>query len=243
MLNFKVILVGDADTGKTKYVDKLVACDTNKDYIPTEGCQIKTLRYRSSDEKTIQIHIWDCAGDEKYEGLGDGYYINANAAIVMFDHENKLSFDGVKKWIKNVRRVVSDVPIVICGNHAAYKRTISKRQIRKFESAYNVKYLDIQPSNLHNPLYYIMKNLLMDASLKFFQETCLDSMSFEKESRDICDIDQDVGNNQDLLDGKDNDKQDSEDKINDEDNFIDLKQAPEPEKTNSIWGWLTSFIR
>jgi GTP-binding nuclear protein Ran len=31
------------------------------------------------------LEVWDTAGQEKLAGLRDGYYIESNAAIVMFD--------------------------------------------------------------------------------------------------------------------------------------------------------------
>jgi GTP-binding nuclear protein Ran len=70
----------------------------------------------------IKFHVWDTAGNEKFVGLGDGYYIESKCAMVMFDLTSKDSFDEVARWGSEVISVAGNIPMVV-GNksdgHAA----------------------------------------------------------------------------------------------------------------------------
>ncbi len=47
---------------------------------------------------TIQFDVWDTAGQEKFGGLRDGYYINGQAGIIMFDVTSRITYKNVPNW-------------------------------------------------------------------------------------------------------------------------------------------------
>jgi len=59
----------------------------------------------------ITFKVWDCAGQEKFGGLRDGYYYGADGAIVMFDLR-KIK-NNVNKWLTNI---ILDAPVAIVAN-------------------------------------------------------------------------------------------------------------------------------
>lgn len=44
------------------------------------------------DETTVKFEIWDTAGQERYHSLAPMYYRGAQAAIVVYDITNAVSF-------------------------------------------------------------------------------------------------------------------------------------------------------
>lgn len=65
----------------------------------------------------IKFNIWDTAGQEKLGGLREGYYIGANAAIIMFDVTSRITYKNVPKWYKDLTRITDvTIPIVLVGN-------------------------------------------------------------------------------------------------------------------------------
>ena len=46
----------------------------------------------------IQFDVWDTAGQEKFGGLRDGYYINGQCAIIMFDVTSRITYKNVPNW-------------------------------------------------------------------------------------------------------------------------------------------------
>jgi small GTP-binding protein len=91
----KVVLIGDATVGKTSLLQRLTSGTFQNRYIPTVVTGYGT--WVSEFEVTLQI--WDTAGQERYRSLGDIFYQNAEAAIVVFDRTNMDSVNSLEYWI------------------------------------------------------------------------------------------------------------------------------------------------
>lgn len=64
----------------------------------------------------ICFNVWDTAGQEKFGGLRDGYYIQGQCGIIMFDVTSRITYKNVPNWHRDLVRVCENVPIVLCGN-------------------------------------------------------------------------------------------------------------------------------
>ncbi len=53
---------------------------------------------RSQNYGQIQFDVWDTAGQEKFGGLRDGYYINGQCGIIMFDVTSRITYKNVPNW-------------------------------------------------------------------------------------------------------------------------------------------------
>ena len=69
----------------------------------------------------IIFNCWDTAGQEKFGGLRDGYYIQGQAGIIMFDVTSKITYKNVPNWHRDLERVCENIPIVLCGNKVDVK--------------------------------------------------------------------------------------------------------------------------
>ena len=49
-------------------------------------------------EDIIQLQIWDTAGTERYNSMGQSFYRNSEACVLVFDLTNKDSFKNVEVW-------------------------------------------------------------------------------------------------------------------------------------------------
>jgi len=101
--------------------------------------------------------VWDCAGQEKLGGLRDGYYVQANCAIVMFDLTSPESFKNVKTWVAQLAKVIPHTsPVVLCGNKVdVLDRQVSPKQIKIGLSKYrkvfrSLMYYDISAKSKYN---------------------------------------------------------------------------------------------
>ena len=77
---YKVVLVGDGGVGKTTLLTRINDGHFDQCYIATLGVEVQPVRIGDA-----VFNVWDCAGQERFRGLGDGYYIGAQAAIFTFD--------------------------------------------------------------------------------------------------------------------------------------------------------------
>ena len=115
MNNNKIALIGDGGVGKTTLVRKLQTGEFRKKYIATLGVEVHPIK-NQTNYGYISHNIWDCAGQEKFGGLRDGYYIGSNAVIVMFDKTSLVTFKNVTTWIDSYRNIAPNTPIILCGN-------------------------------------------------------------------------------------------------------------------------------
>lgn len=99
MATKKVLLVGNGARGKTEWAKQA----PHQPYIPTQGVEVHPVR---SDDGVVRVKLWDCAGMYKYGGLRDGYYINADAALIFADNEKEAIY-----WAQEVLRVTPNIPI------------------------------------------------------------------------------------------------------------------------------------
>lgn len=58
----------------------------------------------STNRGKIRFYCWDTAGQEKFGGLRDGYYIHGQCAIIMFDVTSRLTYKNVPTWHRDLCR-------------------------------------------------------------------------------------------------------------------------------------------
>jgi small GTP-binding protein len=96
---FKLILVGDGGVGKTTFVKRHRTGEFEKRYVATMGVEVNPLPFSTSLGQIV-YNCWDTAGQEKFGGLRDGYYIGGQAAIIMFDVTARVTYKSVPHWHK-----------------------------------------------------------------------------------------------------------------------------------------------
>lgn len=117
---FKCVLVGDGGTGKTTFVKRHMTGEFEKRYVATLGVEVHPLVFHTN-RGPIRFNVWDTAGQEKFGGLRDGYYIQGQCAIVMFDVTSRVTYKNVPNWHRDLIRVCENIPIVLCGNKVDIK--------------------------------------------------------------------------------------------------------------------------
>ncbi len=122
---YKVILIGNTGVGKTSYCDKLVHNTFTSIFIPTLGVDFFSKSIKLDDGTVIKSHIWDTAGQEKFNGIISHYYKDIAGAIIMFDISNRYSFYRVNHWKKEISKKsnceINSFPILLLGNKSDNK--------------------------------------------------------------------------------------------------------------------------
>lgn len=104
-LTFKIILLGEANVGKTSIISRYLKQDFIQNYTETIsiGYYSKDISL-NNDEKSIKFKIWDTPGMEGLRRLLSVIYYGVSAIIVVYDKTNKKSFEAIKNyWIKEIR--------------------------------------------------------------------------------------------------------------------------------------------
>ena len=111
MPSYKVVLLGDGGVGKTTLALRLLNQPFTRKYIATIGVDVHSITHNG-----LSITIWDTAGQEKFCGLRDAYYVDADLAIIMCDTTNKVTHINAGKWAADFRRVCPRSPTIYLAN-------------------------------------------------------------------------------------------------------------------------------
>lgn len=168
---YKLVLVGESGVGKTTFVKRHRFGNFEKKHIPTLGVEVHPLRFHTTIGE-VCFNTWDIAGNPKFIGLADGYYIQGHCAMVFFDVTNRHSFERVPYWIGELRRVCGDdIPIVVIGNKIDVKhRVVSSEEICEYIHANNLHYYDISAKSNYNfekPFLHLARTLASNLDLQF----------------------------------------------------------------------------
>ena len=144
-MTYKLVIVGSGGSGKSTFVKKLLTDKFEKKYNPTIGVEVK---------KYEEFEIWDCAGQEKFKGLSDGFYIGCNCAIIMFDGLSP-SFREIRKYRRVLRTSRGNIPIVICFNHFECRDRLNFRFLKDDI----VFHFSVETDSVKEPIEFLREKL------------------------------------------------------------------------------------
>jgi GTP-binding nuclear protein Ran len=160
--DFKVLVVGDGGVGKTSYMQIHEGERFERKYLPTVGVDVRSLDFHTN-EGVIGIHCWDVAGQEKFGYLRQGYYRDADAAIIMFDVSCMVTYKSVKRWYDEIVAVCGEIPIVLVANKCdVTKREVSPESVT-IHRKMDLPYYEISVKSNYNwqkPMLWIMGVLI-----------------------------------------------------------------------------------
>lgn len=110
-MTFKIAVIGPQKSGKTVISNQLVGKPSapNK-YDATVGCRIlpasKTLPVWNRDrtkraQVALDVELWDCSGDHKYEGCWPAICENAHGVVICYNSNNREQANEVLSWCEN----------------------------------------------------------------------------------------------------------------------------------------------
>lgn len=166
---FKLVLCGDGGVGKTTLVKRHLTGEFEKKYIPTLGVEVHPLRF-TTNCGPLTFNVWDTAGQEKFGGLRDGYYIQGQCAIIMFDVTSRITYKNVPNWHRDIVRVCENIPIVLVGNKVDVKDRQVKAKNIQFHRKRNLQYYDLSARSNYNfekPFLWLARRLTNQGNLQF----------------------------------------------------------------------------
>lgn len=164
-----MLLVGDGGVGKTTFVKRHLTGEFEKKYNATVGVEVHPLKFNTTRGEIV-FNVWDTAGQEKFGGLRDGYYIQGQCAILMFDVTARTTYSNIPTWHRDIVRVCDNIPIVLCGNKVdVLDRQVRPKQIT-FHRKKNLQYYDVSAKSNYNfekPFLWLARKLTNVPDLQF----------------------------------------------------------------------------
>lgn len=147
--NYKIVVIGDINVGKTSILSRFRYSTFESQYMPTLGIDFFSKNLYLED-KTIRLILWDTAGQERFRSLIPSYLKNADCIIIVYDITNKESFNSINKWLSDAKNNASEETIfVICGNKIDLneKRVVNNNEIDEYIKKNKLIYTECSAKN------------------------------------------------------------------------------------------------
>ena len=165
---YKVIFIGDSDTGKSSLSQRIAHDSFNPTYIDTIGVDF-FIKYIKISGKIIKLQIWDTAGADHFRSVTKAYYKGSRIIFLVYDVTNLNSFKNIKNWMKNIEDFNKEkVYIVLVGNKCdSLDRVITEEEGINLAKEYKIDFLETSAKNDKNIfelLYHKINKLIKENS-------------------------------------------------------------------------------
>lgn len=172
----KIIIVGDADVGKSCIATRFQYNKFDPNYEVTIGVEFFSKIIEINNKK-VKVQIWDTAGQEAFDALIRSYFRNVDGCVLTFDLTNRRSFDNIEKWMSKVLDESNrKISFILVGNKVDIleKRCISYEEAVSFSKKYKMEYVETSALNSRN-IYNLFNILAIDILDNFIKNGYCDS--------------------------------------------------------------------
>lgn len=123
-ITIKAVLIGDGAVGKTSLRERYLGRGFSANYMMTIGAdfalkQVKVRNNQTDSIQTINVQIWDLAGQVHFSKVRTLYYKGLKGLLAVFDVTRDTSYTNLLNWVNEIKTVVPDttkIPVILIGN-------------------------------------------------------------------------------------------------------------------------------
>ena len=188
--SLKVVLLGEAGTGKTCLISKFTAGIFNSETVSSLSAQYisKTIVINN---QTIKLDIWDTAGQEKYRSLAKIFYKDAKVICLCYDITSKKSFEELKDyWFEQQTKLNADgnpIFAVVGNKYDLFNdQQVKDEEGKEFAKKINAFFQVTSAKNNTgvNELFEKIGKKFIDPSYDFSQKENNEKMEYEQKKMD-----------------------------------------------------------
>ena len=130
----KYSIIGDSSVGKSNLATRFIHDKFSDEYHPTSGVLIDSSDL-NLEGKVYRIQTFDTAEKDVFKENGTLYYKNSACFILVYEINNRKSFENLSNWIENFKKSEPKTVLkVLVGNKCDLeeKREVSEEEGRKF---------------------------------------------------------------------------------------------------------------
>ncbi len=156
---YKLVVMGDAETGKTCCLEKFAASDVfHTTYTPTIGIEFR-IRDVLLDGTRIKLQIWETAGRETFRTLSETFYRGSQGLVAIYDTTRQDSFASIPHWIEKARRQGHpEAPVMLVGNKCdkIESKEVCYETTKAFADEHNFIFFEVSAKDGTNTEFALM---------------------------------------------------------------------------------------
>jgi small GTP-binding protein len=163
-----IYLIGDANCGKTSFINMIINEEVDKEYKPTIGLSIYKKEYHISKYIQIKFLFFEIGGVKTFAKVKRDYYslIIPDILIIMFDFTKSSSTNKLNDLIEESIYYIGNKPekMILIGNKKDLKKNLKEtsKQVTSLREIHNCAYFEISSLNgngIDEVLAYIISNI------------------------------------------------------------------------------------
>ena len=167
--DLKIIVVGNANTGKTSFVNKWTKNQFHDTYKATIVSEFGYKVFEFNN-KVYRIQIWDLAGQDKSISMSKIFCKDSHGVIVLSDISDKQSLDATTKWKKSIDDNVTffdgtPLPMILIENKIDLVDEVEREECKVKLNDFSVKNGFVMNSQIS-----VKKGVNVDDSMHNFLE-------------------------------------------------------------------------
>lgn len=114
---FKLLFLGNSTVGKTSILQRFIGEPFEDKRLLTVGID-QVMKHVEMNNTKIKLQICDTAGQERFHSIAKNYMRGGHGFIFVYAVNDKESFKGIKKWIREAQKLQSIKPfqMILVGN-------------------------------------------------------------------------------------------------------------------------------
>ena len=163
LIEYKIILIGDINSNKTKIFKKMMY--NNISFIePNTTIEVdfetKNITYKN---KKYSITLQDTASQERFRGITKSYFHMGDGFFIVFNLSNRQSLESIEEWINSIKEDIQNPKIVILGHETQSNNNIPDNIINQYLNCYpEYKFLKVSAEknkNINEALYSMIDTI------------------------------------------------------------------------------------
>lgn len=145
----KIHVFGDPKSGKDQLITSFSQNPSDNKFLPAIGIDFK-IREIDINGMKIKIQVWNDDGIDKFKVITASYFRNTNGIMIIFDVNNKSTFETLCNIYKAIKGPISDIkiPVIFVGNAIGdvKNRQVSFNESQKFSLENGCHYFELSES-------------------------------------------------------------------------------------------------
>ncbi|XP_065183943.1 rab-like protein 2A [Sycon ciliatum] len=176
----KIILLGDSAVGKSKLMERFLL----DGYKPQQMSTYALTLYHYDGEvdgKQVNVDFWDTAGQERFQTMHPSYYHQAEACVLVFDAQRKVTYKNLDSWYKELRQYRPKIPCIVVANKIDADKSVTQRSFN-FPKKYKLPFFFVSAANGTNVVRIFKEAIQAAYAYKANSTDVMDQMLREMEA-------------------------------------------------------------